>query len=308
MSMIDIEIMRIAERRRNLVTRSQLETLGLSIKQIDNRLHDGRLHRVLRRVYSTVEPPLPLEVRRLALCLAIPGGVISHTAAATYWRLRGVPRDRLELTISSKRGVANTTAVIHRTNLMPAHHIVRLLDGLRLTSPARTLFDLGGLLDLETHLSAVDDAYQRELTTPQELREVYDELAGRGRRGSAALRDALAEIPPQARPTMSAYELRLARALIASGLPEPTRQHVVRLLDGTFVRIDLAYPDRRLAIEVDHTHWHAGLAATARDKARDVQLARVSWETLRVTDDDLDRRLGYVVGSVRDIYARRAAG
>jgi very-short-patch-repair endonuclease len=184
---------------------------------------------------------------------------------------------------------------------------VRLLDGLRITTPARTLFDLGGVLDLEAHLSAVDDAYQRGLTTPTELREVFDELAGRGRRGSAALRDALAEIPPQSRPTMSGYELKLARALLAAGLPDPVRQHPVRLLDGSRVHLDLAYPDRRVAIEVDHSHWHAGLAATARDKARDVQLARVSWATLRFTDDDVDHRLAAAVGSIRDVYGRRAA-
>jgi very-short-patch-repair endonuclease len=212
------------------------------------------------------------------------------------------------VTIASKRNVANTGATVHRSNHMPGHHFVRLLDGLRITTPARTLFDLGGVLDLEGHLSTVDDAYQRDLTTPAELREVFDELAGRGRRGSAALRDALAEIPPQSRPTMSAYELKLARAMVAAGLPEPTRQHPIRLLDGSYVHPDLAYPDRRLAIEVDHSHWHAGLAATTRDKARDVQMARVSWETLRFTDDDLDHRLGFAVGSIRDVYARRAAG
>ena len=98
--MIDIEIMRIAERRKNLVTRSQLETLGLTLRQIDRRLHTGLLHRVLHCVYSTVEPPYAFDTRRLAACLAIPGGVVSHTTAASYWLLRGVPRNRLELTIA----------------------------------------------------------------------------------------------------------------------------------------------------------------------------------------------------------------
>ena len=196
---------------------------------------------------------------------------------------------------------------MHRSNHLPGHHYVRLLDGLRVTTPARTLFDLGGVLDLEAHLSTLDDAYQRGLTTPAELREVFDELAGQGRRGSAALRDALAEIPPQSRPTMSAYELKLARALVDFGLSEPVRQHLIRLLDGSFVHVDLAYPDRRLAIGVDHSHWHAGMAATARDKARDIQLARVSWETLRFTEDDIEHRLRGAVGAIRDVYARRAA-
>jgi hypothetical protein len=216
MSMIDIEIMRIAERRKNLVTRSQLKTLGLTIDQIERRLRVGPLYRVFARVYSTVEPPLPADVRRLAVCLAIPGGVISYTSAAWYWRLRGVPRDRLEITIASCRNVANTGATVHRSSHLPHHHCVRMLDGLRVTTPARTLFDLGGVLDLEAHLSTVDDAFQRELTTPAELRQVFDELAGRGRRGSAALRDALAEIPPQSRPTMSGHELKLARAIVAA--------------------------------------------------------------------------------------------
>jgi very-short-patch-repair endonuclease len=72
--------------------------------------------------------------------------------------------------------------------------------------------------------------------------------------------------------------------------------------------VDLAFPNRRLAIEVDHSHWHAGMAATARDKARDVQLARVSWVTLRFTEDDIEHRLGAAVGSIRDVYRCRATG
>ena len=73
MSMIDIEIVRIAERRKNLVTRSQLETLGLTSDQIERRLRRAASSRVLLAYTAQSSRLFPADVRRLAVCLAIPG-------------------------------------------------------------------------------------------------------------------------------------------------------------------------------------------------------------------------------------------
>jgi hypothetical protein len=51
---------------------------------------------------------------------------------------------------------------------------------------ARTVFDLGGVLDAQSHLSLIEDVRNKGLCTDAELGEVYEELCGKGRRGSAA--------------------------------------------------------------------------------------------------------------------------
>ena len=54
--------------------------------------------------------------------------------------------------------------------------------------------------------------------------------------------------------------------------------------------LDLAYPDCRLDIEIDHSEWHATVTAVEQDKARDLGLALLGWERLRFTDRAIERR------------------
>ncbi len=56
---------------------------------------------------------------------------------------------------------------------------------------------------------------------------------------------------------MSELELELQEALIAAGLPPAVQQHPVVLPTGRMAYLDLAYPDCRLDIEIDHSEWHA---------------------------------------------------
>ena len=64
------------------------------------------------------------------------------------------------------------------------------------------------------------------------------------------------------------------------------------------VYLDLAYPDCRLDIEIDHSEWHATVTAVEQDKARDLGLALLGWERLRFTDRAIERRLRVCVAMV----------
>ena len=58
---------------------------------------------------------------------------------------------------------------------------------------------------------------------------------------------------------------------------------------GTRVRVDLAYPDARIAIECDGSWWHGGDAKARADKRRDTIVAAHGWLPMRVADgSDLD--------------------
>ena len=50
------------------------------------------------------------------------------------------------------------------------------------------------------------------------------------------------------------------------GLPLPTTQFSMRLPDGIDIAIDFAWPDHKVALEVDHPTWHAGAVESHRDK------------------------------------------
>ena len=209
------------------------------------RVQLGRLHRVLPGVLSTTAGPFDVAQRELAICLSIPGAVLSHASAAAYWGIRRAQKDRVEVTVPHRTWVLDRRAVVHYSNRMPDHHVVDLVDGGRVTSVARTVFDLGGVLDEQGHLSVIEDVRNKGLCTDAELGEVYHDLCGRGRRGSAAWQRLAQLTDRAARPTMSELELEFQEALVAAGLPPAVQQHPVVLPNGRTAYLDLAYPDCR---------------------------------------------------------------
>jgi very-short-patch-repair endonuclease len=305
MSTIDHEIVRIAERRHNLITTADLERLGLSRRSIQRRADSGQLRRLLTNVYATTPPPDAVPRRELALCLNHPDAVLSHSSAAAFWGIRRAPKDHVDVTVPHGIHVRGVAAVVHYSNKVPEHHVVEMVDGGRVTSVARTVFDLGGVLDTQGHLSVIEDVRNKGLCTDAELGEVYADLCGRGRRGSASW-DRLADLTArESRPTMSELELELQQALIDAGLPLAVQQHPVVLPSGRSAYLDLAYIDCRLDIEVDHSEWHGTATAGERDRTRDIGLAILSWERMRFTERMLDRSMRVCVAQVREVREAR---
>jgi very-short-patch-repair endonuclease len=299
MSTVDPDIVRIAERRLHLVTDAEVQRLGLSERSIRRLVGREELHRVLPGVLSTTRGPYDVSQRELALCLSIPGAVLSHHSAAAYWGIRRAPKDRVDITVPKNTWVADRHAVIHFSNLMPDHHVVDVVDGARVTSIARSVFDLGGVLDEPSHLSVIEDVRNKGLCTDAELGEAYYDLCGRGRRGSAAWQRLVTLTDRAGRPTMSELELMMQEALVTDGLPPAEQQHPVTLPNGRTVHLDLAYVHERLDIEIDHSEWHATPTAVEQDKNRDLNLALLGWAPLRFTDRALERQIRVCVAMVR---------
>lgn len=88
----------------------------------------------------------------------------------------------------------------------------------------------------------------------------------------------------------SPRESRLRLLVVGAGFPLPAVQHPVRDLDGRLVwRLDLAWPDQRIALEYDGYEAHDGRFGHVHlDEARDEDLRRRGWIVLRVRAADLD--------------------
>ena len=75
----------------------------------------------------------------------------------------------------------------------------------------------------------------------------------------------------------------LRRAGISGFTPNLT----VRLRDGTYVEIDVAFPQLRIAIELDGYAFHSGAAAFRKDLRRSNRLMADGWTVRRFTWDDV---------------------
>jgi len=300
---IDDEVVRLTEQHRHMARIAELLELGLSHRQVRLRIAQSRLFRVHHNVVSTVPPPYSFDARAVAACLAVPNAVVSHSAAAFLHRIRRTPRELLDLTAPSGRYLQLDGIHVHRTKALPECDIQQWISGVRLTTPARSLFDLAAILDGPALRSAVEDARNRGIVTDLELDEVGARLIARGRPGSAMFRQVVDPLLGTT-PAQSGYEVIVRDALTNAGL-EPTPQHPVRLPNGRRIFMDLALVDSRIDVEIDPSHTHASTAVVAADKARDVQLALAGWQPLRFTEDDVTDRLRSLVGYVRAVHHRR---
>lgn len=118
-----------------------------------------------------------------------------------------------------------------------------------------------------------------------------------GRRGSAAAGRLLVGAADRA---ASAAE-RLAIALLRKANVSGWRQHY--MVGG--YELDLAFPERQVAIEVDGWAYHHDATTFQADRRRQNAVVLAGWTILRFTWHDLNQRPADVVAEIRAALDRR---
>jgi uncharacterized protein DUF559 len=292
----DDKIDRIAARQHALVTARQLAEAGIDGAARRHRVRSGRLVRERWDVFRISGAPRSREQSILAAVLAFgPGAVASHTTAAELWRFPNVQHERIELTSSRPHRIRLAGVRSHRTvAFLAEEHTV--LDRIPLTTVARTLVDLSSLLSVAQLGVITDDALRRGTLSLRELQRSVAGIPGGPGRKPSRIRSVLAQRIERYDPGDSGLELRVLRAIVAAGLPEPVQQHEV-LVAGRRYRIDLAYPEHGLAIEIDGFDPHRFRSAFDRDRARANDLVVAGWTVLRFTSESTDVQVGTTVAA-----------
>jgi very-short-patch-repair endonuclease len=101
-------------------------------------------------------------------------------------------------------------------------------------------------------------------------------------------------------------ETRVLRALVAAGLPPPRQQYRVRIA-GRTCKIDLAYPDLLIAIELDGWDSHRTRSAFDSDRERANALVLAGWVVLRFTSRSSDSEIAAVVQAARAQFGSSTA-
>lgn len=274
------EVIRLASMQHGLVTRSQALGIGLSSSALRNELATGRWERLHRGVYRVAGQPETWKQQLMAAILfAGNGACASHRAAGALWSLEGIGCKLVEISVPAKVRFADPAVIAHRTYLPRAD--VVLLEPIPVTEPSRTLLDLAAVLTLE-------DAWRRGLVTLARLRWRLAGSRSKGKRGATELRKLLDDRPRGTAPSGSALEVRFKQLLKSSGFHLPVGQYEIKDKGILIARVDFAYPDSKLAIEVDGYKWHSGRRAWDRDLARGNALAASGWRCARVSARDLE--------------------
>lgn len=275
---MDREIATFAEKQHGLFTAAQASAAGFTREAIRHRLASGRWESVTEAVYRLAGSVPTWQQRVMALVLAAgPLAAASHRSAAGLLGMPGFEQRGLpEVTTPRTRRHRSPSGIVHRWNLFPADHLT-VVDGIVTTRIARTLVDLAGVLHPLRTARTVDNCLAAKMVTGISLHLAFDEVAGRGRKGSAVMRRILDERAADYVPPASELEARFLELIRAAGLPEPVRQLDVGDSKGWIGRVDFAYPALGLLLELDSRRHHSALLDREADRLRDRRLLAAGW-------------------------------
>jgi predicted transcriptional regulator of viral defense system len=273
---IDRLIARLAARQHGYVTRRQLFDHGVPRHAIDHRIQAGRLIRVHAGVYAVGHVNLSPIARAGAAVLACgPGALLSHSSAAALWGMGRWGTRAVEVTAPGKH--RRVGIEVHRSaTLTRADWTTHY--GIRVTSPARTIFDIARRLTDKQLTRAVNEALHSNYLR----RGVLDELMQRHERHRTTER--LRAILDGGAPTRSDLEDDFKAFARRFGLPRPTTNTRVGGRE-----VDALFEAEGVIVELDSWRFHRTRAAFERDRDRDAEMLRRGLATVRVTYERLQQ-------------------
>ncbi|WP_170233525.1 DUF559 domain-containing protein [Ornithinimicrobium humiphilum] len=214
-------------------------------------------------------------VRARSAVLVVPAGVVSHHTAAALWG--GVVPDTTVTHVSVGKASQRRAREALHCHVRPALRHTRL-HGLAITTPAQTFVDMAASLDLVDLVVLGDSLITKGVVRLDELLDATEAATGRG---AALAREAAGLVRAGAESPM---ETRVRLLLHFAGLPEPVCQ--LGLDDGR-IRLDLAWPVLRLAVEYDGRQHAEDARQWGRDLARREWLDANGWRLLVLRAQDV---------------------
>lgn len=280
----------IAVSQHSRITLDQALDAGLSVRQVRQKAATGEWTVLRPRVYGSagVAPTWAQTVAATALSLQ-PQAWVSHVTAGRLWGFPGVAGDEIDVLVDVDRRVRLAGVCSHRTRALFTADLTRHAR-IPVTSPERTLVDLSATIPEPALGRVLDDGLRRRLIRLERLRTCVGRLGKSPGRRPTVVHSLLAARLPGYDPGDSDLETRVLRVLVAAGLAPPAQRYRVRLR-GRTIRIDLAYPEFRIAIELDGWEFHRARSAFDEDRARANLLVLDGWALLRFTSRSTDAEI-----------------
>ncbi len=180
------------------------------------------------------------------------GAALSHESGAALWEVRHDRAAEIHVSVPRSSDPRHPGVRVHRRSALPAEDLTRHKN-IPVTTPVRTLVDLGTCLPGYALEAAINEADKLDLIDPSALRTALEDR--RGQRGVRPLR----EILDRGEFVLADSELerRLLPIAKRAGLAMPLTQ---RWVNG--FRVDFYWPDLGLVVETD------GCAITGRPASR----------------------------------------
>lgn len=292
------QAVRLAVRQDGLVWRRQLEALGIGQRTLRRRIDSGMWIAHGRSVLRLAGSPDDLATRSISIGMRLPDAVLAGVSAAALlgpgpWD--GVPLGEQPWVISGTRRQVRARFLTHPGARSRRHGLVRV------TCVEDSVVDLLRFLPLADARTVAYRALQTRAVSLTFLLAARERLIRHegARQLSAIIRD----VSSGAHSDGESVLIGLLRDAEFTGW---IANHPVRL-HGRLIVIDVAFPELRLAVEVDGRAWHSGAGRFQSDRRRQNALVRAGWTVLRFTWDDLTMRPNTVIAEIREAAQRLAA-
>jgi very-short-patch-repair endonuclease len=270
-----------------VIARRQLLAFGYTSDWIRHAIDSRRLFPVHAGVYAVGRKQLTQEGYFIAAVLACgDNAVLSHQSAAILW---GILKGRLrtiEISVPRERNPRVKGIRVHRRKSVGTAK----RKGIPVTTPIQTLIDVAPRLDGTQLERAVNEAINRDLTTPDRLRKAVDR-----QRALRTLLDRDTFVL-----TDTELEQRFVPIARTVGLPKPQTQVVV---NG--YRVDFYFEGLEIVVEADSLRFHRTAAQQRKDVLRDQAHFKAGLIPLRFTHWQIYHDAAYVAETLTGVVASR---
>ncbi len=293
---LDDRLLKLAVAQAGAFSAAQVVEAGGTHRTLQIRERSGKIVRVRRGLYMYAGfPRCWLQDLWLEHLAAGEKSSVCGEAAAQLHGFRNFTRNVVEVERVQGGNHRPVRGIVHETFWLPPHHVT-LLDGLPVTSVARTVFDLAGL---PRHPAAFRNEILRDIHTKRitwlvnhalrdhgmrmlDLHRVLAAVGRRGKPGTAIIRTVVADLGLDYEPTGSELEDLLLEVCTAYGIEPPDGQVDLGTRDRWVGRVDFVWRFWKVIVEVDGTQHRAPLDRRA-DRERDAAFGGEGWTIIRVT-------------------------
>lgn len=274
----------IAAAQAGVISTAQLRRAGIDRSRQTRMISEGLLARYLEGLYLVRSSNLDEWTRAWIAVLATDGILCGPSAAAVWGMLPALPS---EITVYVSRQCRRDIPQVRQIRHLPTDRERSTHDGLPITTRGVSAIDTIALLPWAEAMPFADRAYQQRWFG---LADVEARCLLR-RPGNGQLRRAVGVLKVGGEFEAERLAVRLLREAGLTGFAQQ--------FPCAGRRIDIAFVEARLAIEIDGFAYHSNRARFQADRTKHNALVDQGWLVLRFTWSDLTERPTDFLDSVR---------
>ena len=168
----------------------------------------------------------------------------------------------------------------------------------------KTIFDLIAILGKKRSGLALDEALRLRLTTLERFADYVERIARQGRNGVRIARELIEERDSRYEKIRGPSEIDALALFDGTRLPVAEVDYEIWYQGRLLARADFAYPEVKLAIEIDGYSVHTNKTDRDYDRKRDRRLEAIGWTVIRFSWEELRNNPQVVIDDIRHVLER----